>query len=394
MHKLTQTIVDSYDGRDGEILWDQGKGAVTGLGLRVREGGSRKWVFQYRLAGISHRITIGDAKARRLEAARAKARAMRVAVDDGRDPGAEKADRIEAAKLTLQAVVGDYLEAKQGGMRPRSFAETKRHLEVNWAPLHKLPIANIARATVAGRLRELAKGHGPITADAARSSLSALFGWAIGEGFCEQNPVTGTNKASENIPRDRTLSDDELVAIWHAAPDNHYGAIVKLLILTGCRRDEIGSMRWSEIDLQQRTLTLPAERTKNKSKHVVPLSDLAVSIIGGVGERDGRDLVFGVGRGGYAGWSASKAELDKAVKIKEPFTLHDLRRTFRSGLGKLAVAPHIAEAAINHLPAKLIRTYDVNRYENEKRQALDMWCAHLGALLEGKSGSNVRKLRA
>jgi integrase len=391
MRKLTQTIVDSYDGRDGEILFDTGKGSVTGLGLRVREGGSRKWVFQYRLAGISHRVTIGDASAWRLEAARAKARTMRVNVDNGLDPSA--ASRVAAAKLTLKSVIDDYLEARQRNMRPRSFLETARHLRTHWAPLHKLPVAGITRLTIAGRLREIANSNGPVAADRTRSSLSALFAWAIGEGIVESNPVTGTNKASEATPRDRTLSDEELVAIWHAAPTNHYGAIVRLLILTGQRRDEIGSMRWSEIDLEERTLTLPSERTKNKSKHVVPLSDLAVDIIESVGVRAGRDLVFGSDAGGYSGWSRSKEDLDNKLELKQ-WTLHDIRRTVRTGLGKLSVLPHVSEAVLNHLPAKLIRTYDVNSYEREKRQALDLWAAHVAALLEGKSGSNVRKLRA
>jgi integrase len=393
MHKLTQSVADSYDGSDGEILFDTGKGSVTGLGLRVRDGGSRKWIFQYRLAGKPRRVTIGDVSAWRLEAARTKARKMRVDVDNGIDPSIEKETRIEAAKLTLKAVADDYLDARKRTMRPRSFLETERHLQTHWVPLHKLPIANITRATIAGRLREIVKANGPVAADRARSSLSALFGWAIGEGIIEQNVVVGTNKASEDKPRDRTLTAEELAAIWNAAPNNHYGAIVKLLVLTGQRRDEIGSMRRTEIDLPQQTLTLPPERTKNKTRHVVPLSDLAVDIIESIGEREGRDLVFGSGRGGYSGWSSSKSDLDKKLKLKA-WTLHDIRRTVRTGLGKLGVAPHAAEAVLNHLPAKLIRTYDTNRYELEKRQALDLWAAHVVALLAGEGSSNIRKLRA
>jgi integrase len=216
-----------------------------------------------------------------------------------------------------------------------------------------------------------------------------MFAWAIGEGLCDANPVMGTNKASDDKERERTLTDAELAAVWKAAPDNDYGRILKLLILTGQRRDEIASMRRSEIDTDAKMLRLPGERTKNKRGHDVPLSDLAVEIIDAAGDRNGRDLVFGSGEGGYSGWSRSKEGLDKALDLKDAWTLHDIRRTVRTGMGKLGVAPHVAEAVLNHLPAKLIRTYDKNKYEAEKRDAINRWAAHVDSLVKGKPAKVV-----
>jgi integrase len=170
---------------------------------------------------------------------------------------------------------------------------------------------------------------------------------------------------------------------------------VRLLVLTGARRNEIASMRWSEIDRKARTLNLPAERTKNSKAFTLPLSDLALEIIDGIGERDGRDLVFGCAPGrGFSGWSHCKADLDEIAKLKEPWRLHDLRRTCRTGLGQLGVAPHIAEACLNHLPEKLIRTYDKNRYEPEKRAAFNLWSAHVEAIVAGKRSNVVVALKA
>src|SRR5262249_43580988 len=143
------------------------------------------------------------------------------------------------------------------------------------------------------------------------------------------------------------------------------------LMLTGCRREEIGLLRWSEIDMDARTITLPAERTKNGQKHVVPLSDAALNILQSMPRRDGRDYVFGRSGNGYSNWSEAKSRLDARVEPKEPWTLHDLRRTVRTGLGRLGVAPHVSEAVLNHLPPKLTRTYDVNKYEAEKHEALE-----------------------
>jgi integrase len=203
----------------------------------------------------------------------------------------------------------------------------------------------------------------------------------------------GTNRPGNNDERERTLTDVELVKVWKAAPGNHYGAIIKLLIATGARKEEIASMRWSEIDRNAKVLRLSGERTKNNRAFAVPLSDLAMKIIDDIGERNGRELVFGNGQSGYSGWSYAKAALDEIVKLKDEWRLHDLRRTFRTGLGRLGVAPHIAEARLNHLPAKLIRTYDKNRYEPEKRAAFDLWSAHVEAIVAGKR-SNIVALKA
>ncbi len=219
-----------------------------------------------------------------------------------------------------------------------------------------------------------------------------MFRWAIGEGLCDGNPVAGTNKQEENGPRERSLSDAEAAKIWLAAPDNDYGRIVRLVLLTGCRRAELGDLKWSETDTEARTLRLPPERTKNGQQHLVPLSDAALAILDTIPRRANREHVFGFGRGGYSGWSKSKAELDKLVTLREPWTLHDLRRTVRTGLGKLGVQPHIAEAVLNHLPPKLIRTYDRNTYAAEKKAALDLWASHLMVALAQPTGANVTAL--
>ena len=125
----------------------------------------------------------------------------------------------------------------------------------------------------------------------------------------------------------------------------------------------------------------------------MPLGDGALSILQGITRRGDRDFVFGVRGGGFSDWSRSKTALDKAVALKEDWRLHDLRRTVRTGLGKLGVQPHVAEAVLNHLPPKLIRTYDRNTYAAEKRDALDKWATHLKTIVAQANGANVTALR-
>jgi integrase len=131
--------------------------------------------------------------------------------------------------------------------------------------------------------------------------------------------------------------------VWLNAPDNSYGSILKLLLLTGCRRDEIGGLMWSEVDLNARTITIPGSRTKNKQEHVVPLSDTAMFILAGIAKREGREHVFGrTLAAGFSGWSSAKAEFDALINIPE-WVVHDLRRTVRTGIDKLGTPPHLAK---------------------------------------------------
>lgn len=378
------------------IYFDEGKpkDRAVGLALRIRRAGSRKFLFYYRHGGRLLRVTIGDASSWTLDAARTAARGYRVQVEKGENPALDKAAKRDASALIFSKVKDDFLSFRKPNMKPRSYEECERHLNKHWKPLHGLAVGSIDRATVAARLRVIAKGSGPVAADRARSTLSAFFAWCIGEGHCEANPVTGTNKHSEDKERERTLADAELAAIWLNAPVSDYGRIVRLLMLNGQRRDEMGSLRRSELQGEDDSalIALPGDRTKNKRPHDVPLSAPARDVLASCPEIAGRDLIFGEGKGGYSGWSRSKEALDKLCGVKD-WTLHDLRRTVRTGMGALGIAPHIAEGVLNHLPPKLIRTYDKNKYLSEKRAALDIWASRILTVVAKAKGANVTRLK-
>ena len=375
---------------------------LPGFGKRIRNG-KLSWVFQYKLDGKNRKIKLGgpelsEAQARKLYQS-AKGQLSTAKLGHGLDPAAEREIRKAEAKPRAKSakafvsIISTYLDARRGGLKNGSYEAQERYLNNHWSALHDLPLDGITRADVATSLAAIAKANGPVAANRARSVLSKFYAWAIGEGLCDANPVIGTNKRDENDPRERSLSDAEAAKVWLAAPDNDYGRILKLVLLTGCRRAELGDLKWSELDMEARTITLPRERTKNHQEHIVPLSDAAVSILASVERRD-RDYLFGLARtGGFCGWSKSKARFDEVVNLKEPWTVHDLRRTVRTGLGKLGVAPHIAEATLNHLPPKLIRTYDRNKYEAEKRSALDQWATHLKTIVAQATGANVTALK-
>lgn len=322
---------------------------------------------------------------------RKAARKHRVAIDDNRDPAAEKATKKAASALVLSSVIDDYLTVRSRALKPRSLYEVTRHLRKDWKPLHGLALNAITRDVIAAHQRKIAE-RGAAAANRARSSLSAMFGWAVGEGLCDANPVIGMNKIAEAASRDRVLSDAELVKIWKAtAGKSSYHSIVRLLMLTGQRREEIGALRWSEFNRDEALIELPKERAKNGRAHTVPLSDSAMDVLDGVVQRDGRDLVFGEGTGGWGAWSRGKKDLDAAVKIKD-WTLHDLRRTAATRMADLGVLPHVIEAVLNHVSGHqggVAGIYNRSTYAKEKREALEVWATHIKTIVAQSEGANV-----
>jgi integrase len=378
------------------IFWDS---QIAGFGLRVRAGGSRNWIFQYRLGGKQRRISFGSATTVTADQARKKAATLHARVKLGQDPAGEKIEARARATETFGDVLrarvkpgqepAGYLVRKKAELKPRTYVETERHLLVNAKRLHGLQIASIDRRTVAGLLTEIDAKNGPHAAKHLRAALSAFFSWAMREGLAESNPVIGTNRPVTNGPRDRVLSNHELRSVWAALPDDDdYGAIVKLLALTGQRRDEIGSLRWSEIDFDKAVISLPAERTKNKKPHDVPLSPAALAILKDYHARrtPDREYVFGLGTAGYQGWSKSKEALDRRAAIAD-WRLHDLRRTVSTRMhDELDIAPHIVEAVLNHISghrAGVAGTYNRALYSKEKAIALARWAEHLEAIVGG-----------
>lgn len=387
-------------GKRDHIAFDD---AVPGFGLRLREGGSRTWVYQYQLGRKQRRVVIGKATAITAEKARALASDLHARVRLGRDPAAEREVSTAEAQNTFGKLAQRYLEFQETNLRARSFTEVKRHLETYAKPLHRLPAGSIDRRTIADRLNSIAKDSGAVTTNRVRASLSAMFGWAMREGLATSNPVIDTNKREEKS-RDRVLSNAEIRAIWSALDqDDDYAAIIKLLLLTGQRANEMAGLRWFEV--LDDMIDLPAERTKNGKPHFVPLSTPARAILTSWPRRrtaDGkpRELVFGIGDGPFSGWSKSKERLD--ARIREAghelshWTPHDLRRTFVTKLAdELKVLPHVIEATINHISGHkggVAGIYNKATYLAERKQALELWGAHVIAIVEGHE-NNITPLR-
>jgi integrase len=212
------------------------------------------------------------------------------------------------------------------------------------------------------------------------------------QGIADANPVVGTNRHGNAKGRDRVLNASELVRVWQAAGEDAYGTIIKLLILTGQRREEIGGLRWSELILPACLIRLPPARVKNGRAHDVPLSEEALALLRSVPQQNGRDFVFGSAVNGFGGYSVPKRALDKRIAANgepmPPWVVHDLRRSVATHMAEeVGVQPHIIEATLNHVSghkAGIAGIYNRASYEREKRTALDLWAKHVMTLIEGQ----------
>jgi integrase len=383
-------------GRSEAIVFDDD---LPGFGLRLRAGGAARWIYQFDIGSRSRRITMGSTAALSAARARAAAAELHHRVRLGADPASDKAETRARAGETLGALLEAYLAEQREQIKPLSFVQKQRHLLKHCRPLHGLALAKVDRRTVAAKLTKVATKSGPVEANRVRASLSAFFSWAIGQGFVEHNPVAGTVPRKEKS-RDRVLSPAELQAIWAAtAGDDDYSAIVRLLLLTGCRANEIGGLAYGEIAGEK--IVLPAARTKNGRDHIVPLSAPAQSILAARPRMFGAEFVFGRGQDrGFTGWSSCKVLIDARIKAAgakvKPWTNHDARRTMATMMAESGVAPHIVEAVLNHVSGHkhgVAGIYNRASYENEKRVALALWADKLLEIVEGKA-RKVIPLRA
>lgn len=349
-------------------LWD---GAVQHFGLRVAPGGAKSFIV---LLGSGRRRAIGRYPTLTLAQARQKARQIL----------AEKTlGRFQPQTITWDAALALFLDFVERKNRPRTYKEYKRALNRYFA-FGTTRLADITREQIGRKLDKL--NHAPAQQGRALVYCKAFFNWCIKRGYVDRNPCT--MPATKSPRRKRVLTDDELKQIWTAAGEcGTFGVIVRLLMLTGQRRGEIGALKSDFYSHNQQTICLPDWLTKNGREHTFPIGSMCRSIFTMRQPEEAQTFLFPAKNSSssprpFNGWSKSKKALDKLCPISH-WRLHDLRRTFRTNLGRLGVAPHVAERLVNHISARteMEETYDLYRYLPEMRAAIELWENHLRGVL-------------
>jgi integrase len=383
--------------------------AEPGFALRVSgtpERPIKTWVWLYRIKGEQpsegqkrppvHRLTIGPYPTYSLSEARNKAREARKLADRGIDPAKDRAAEAAAAQrrareaCTVSAAVDEfmlrYMERGKRKHSPRYIAETRRNFKNHiLEPWGGRDIESITRLDVIRLLDSIADSGKPIAANRVRAALSKLFNWCITRALIESNPVLVTERPGQEVRRDRALADSEIKTVWEAAEELGYpfGSFFQMALATGQRREEIARMRWQDIDEAERVWILPT--TKSGRPHAVPLSPIAIEILGNC-PKIGVHVFTTRGDRPISGYSKAKQDIDTRIaatagELLKPWTIHDLRRTVGTNLGKLGTSRFIIERVLNHTDRSVTGIYDRHEYIVEKRQALEQWGKRLSNLI-------------
>lgn len=383
------------------FLWDED---LKGFGVRVSNLGSASYVVQFRMGGReapTRRHTIGTHGSPWTPAtAREEAIRLLILVARGIDPiEADKQRRREAVDLAFSKYADTFSVACKGkGWKTLVNRSIRLHLK---PVLRNKPLPTITRSDVVEVFDRM-----PDEQAANRRNVFAvlrrLFKWAISRGDILHSPMEGMETPPPVKPRDRWLGDAELRHIWHLAPRTHrcFGPIVRLLIVTGQRREEVAGLHWEELDRQEREWRLPSHRTKNGEPNTVPLNDLAIAELDLVAKGENwprRGRVFPTSTGaGFTGYAKGKKKLDELIAEGDggpiaPWRLHDLRRTLATGFQRLGVRFEVTEAVLNHVGgsrAGVAGIYQRHDWRAEKREALALWNDHVAAVLRSARARN------
>ena len=372
-----------------------------GLALRISYGGGRSWVYFYRVHGKQRRLTLGPYPALSLAEARGAWRTARAAVDRGEDPAAAKAEAKRREPDTVRSV-GEQFINKYAKPRNRTADEVARMLELHLYPtLGSRRIETVTRRDILELLDAVEAKSSGARANRVLANVRRLFSWAVERGIIDASPAANVRAPGQETARDRVLTDDELRAYQRACDRmaEPFGPLLRLLLLTGQRREEVAALPWAELDLAGAIWHLPASRTKNKRASDVPLAEQVVVILEGLMRRS--PLVFPAqfSRDGHteprplSGFGRAKERLDglmlEELQKVEPeatlpaWTLHDLRRSSASNMARLGVAVHVVEKLLNHVSgtfAGVVGVYQRHDFADEKRAAAQTWANWLDGL--------------
>lgn len=380
--------------------------AGNGLFFILQPSGAASWAVRYRFNGTPRKHTLGAWPAIGLKAARDLTARAKVAIADGRDPGAEKIEARRAVRFPddhdlIEKVVDQFIASyARRNLKGSTATEVERilHKEIVGAWRGRR-LCEIKRPDVHRLLDAIIDRGAPVASNRTLAWLRKLCNWAVERGLIEASPCAGITAPSMETSRERVLNDSELKAVWTTAGALGwpYGNAVKMLILTGQRRSEVTEMRWSELDFDAKTWTLPAARTKNGREHVVPLPEPAVAILRAA-PRVGSEFVFTFD--GAKPIAAHHIKYRLGAHLPEDmaaWTIHDVRRTFASGLARLGVAVHVTEKLLNHASGTfggITGVYQRHSYASEQRSAVEAWARFVDALVTGAPATNIVDLSA
>ena len=385
--KLTKRFVEAQRPEKSTVWWDT---ELRGFGVRISPQLRRVYLVQYREGGQgtpTRRPAIGlHGVPWTVDQARARAREILADVAAGRLP---VAGEPEPVSRTFSQCRDDFIE-KYAKPRNRTWQEADRTLKRYFFTLDERDIRSITKSHIHDCIDDIMRRGKHSQANRALAHVKKLFAWLEQREAISQNPIEKLQKPAKEQSRDRVLSDEELVAICQAAQSIGYpfGDIVRILILTGQRRDEVGGMLRPEIDLRAGVWRIPGTRNKSNRGHTIPLCRCAARILLLTPRVNESDIVFTTnGDSAFSGYGKAKTRLDDLSGVSN-WRLHDIRRSVASGMQRLGVLPAVIEVILNHVNptgSELSGIYQRYSYEPEVRTGILRWSRHLAQLTRGIS---------
>ncbi len=393
--KLTEVFVKTA--KAGVQRVEYRDGHTRGLVLRVTPTGAKTWavVFRRRSDSRRRRYTIGAYPAYTLTEARNVAQEVLAAIARGDDPAGQAKIRKEAP--TFQELAEVWVKRHgRPNKSPRALYDDQLMLKREILPVIGAMKANeVAKRDIIDILVSVAERGARVRSNRIFALMRAIYRWGISEDRIKSDPTQGVRPRTIERPRDRVLTDQEVVTFWHGLNDAPMGQSVattlQLALVTGQRIGEIAGMAKAELDLsaQKPVWTLSGTRRKNKELTRVPLSPLAMSLIEAALIRSGdSSYVFpsAKGDGPITAHAATRAIGRARPSLGlEHFRVHDLRRTVATGMASLGINPHTISLVLDHISATkgtvTGAVYVKFSFDREKRDALELWAAHLSNLL-------------
>lgn len=342
--------------------------ALSGFGIRVSSGGTKSYVLTH--GPRRTRETIGRVDVLKLAEAREEAKRRLAEYTLG---------RLKPLSITWNAAIEEYFAEQATKLKARTYQDYTYYLNRHFR-YGETKLDQLLPQTIAASIHKL--GNRPGTQRYAYGVIRAVMRWAHRKHYVDRNPMERMQNPQRYIPRERVLTDDELLRVWRAAGDDTFGKIVKLLILTGQRKGEITKLTGDMVG--ENTITLPALLTKNGREHAIPLGETARALLDPIPNENGYFFLASGKTTPFNGYSTCKPKLDKRSGVSN-WTLHDLRRTFASGLAAQGVQLPVIERLLNHISGSfggIVGVYQRYDFMTEMRDAVGKWEAHIAQIAE------------
>ena len=344
--------------------------------MRIGHGGAKTFQHFYRVGGKLKRETLGRWPAITLAAARDAWRGTREAIAKGEAPSGNGKGQL------FEHVVEEWLRRDQADSRRSSQYQLHRLVEADLMPAWRgRRVGSITKRDVYLLLDGIVDRGAPTMAKKTEAYVKRFFKWCHQRDLIAANPLEAMEALPKPKSRERVLTDDELAKVWRAADEGPHRMAVRLLVLTGARREEISQLKWGEIDGD--SIVLAGERTKNGEPRIIPLSAPAAAQLAAMPRIGGYVFTLN-GDKPIGSWGRAKHALDEASGVVG-WRVHDLRRTVATGMQKLGVTLQTVEAVLGHTSGSrdgIVGVYQRHDYAAEKRAALEAWGAHVTSLVQ------------